>query len=587
MSITARRYGKHLWKIHSSQYSQIVRDICKATPGMRWEDSEKAWVGYDDAVWVSTQKLKSRSVKIDDGELRSFVESGSARKPLLVVSHEGLRDYQKVGVDWLVLHGPEGALLGDSMRLGKSAQSLRAARAFHQKTLIIPPAHVVGVWGRSMKSKQCELERWWPDGFKKLFICEGTRLPEGIDPKNVALTNLVSEAEVIICHRDIIYAWADRILAWGVKTLIIDECHETLSGEKSRRSNAIRSLARASSVRIFLSGTPEPNKMRNFYNVLDTLSESRFGPNFFGFGLTYCNGHKETVGRGENMKVVWNFDGRSNEEELHQRLQFLMLRRTKAEVASQLPPTTRQIIDIEVPKKNRLMPSVDLLQSKTLMRKSLDIAADGALGASVEHLRELVSQGIKVIAFTFRKAIAEFVSKSIIEAGYPSAVITGDVSQRKREMIIEDARQATAGHILCATIDSVATGIDLSFASHGVFVELTWDPRELKQAEARLYNFEQYSPICLQYIIPRGTTAELILDKVISKLQLADAVIGKQDNRMLQDFTAGPSGEESLRQLCAELMADAEAAKAKAARHASGVAIGVRRLARSAGGGGP
>ena len=87
--------------------------------------------------------------------------------------------------------------------------------------------------------------------------------------------------------------------------------------------------------------------------------------------------------------------------------------------------------------------------------------------------------------------------------------------------------------------DCCATGIDLSWADVGVFVELVWEPRDLQQAEGRLHRFGQESPVLIQYVIARGTVDDIILRAVIRKLDNYDKIVGKLDDGLRE----GVSGE--------------------------------------------
>lgn len=300
------------------------------------------------------------------------------------------------------------------------------------------------------------------------------------------------------------------------------------------------------------------NRPRDLFSVCNLLSPGRFGDSFFRFGIRYCAGHEMTVGRGENIKTVWNFDGSSNEEELHRRLSFFMLRRTKTEVAEQLPKETRQVIELSIPRKF-LLPTLPSLQSPAAARRALDLAADGALPQVVEMLEEDALEGSKQVVFTVRRAVAEHLFLALQKKGIASELIHGLVPARKRDAKIQAARDAGESHFLIATIDSCSTGIDLSYASTCTYVELPWEIVDLLQSKERLYNFESLSPIFIRLVVAKGTTAELILDRLLNKLSLFEQIVGEiGDPSLRKDMLGEQTDEDVLKELCKELMASAE-----------------------------
>jgi SWI/SNF-related matrix-associated actin-dependent regulator 1 of chromatin subfamily A len=552
MSITVSRFDRFRFSIVSSGFSTAVRDAAKSTPGMvpEFENGKfLAWVGYVDAVDAVCRKLDSKNIRYDaevlaadraiDNVAKAY--AGKSRK----VNYEGAREYQRPAIDFLLREGPSGALLAMDMRLGKSLCALRAAEAIGQRTLIACPSHVVGVWSRSLPTRPCELERWWPAGFQKLAVLEGTKPDLAI----------LEGAQVAVIHYDILHAWTDTVLnCWDQFVFIPDEGH-AFQSERSRRSQSAERLRAQASYVFMLSGTPMTNRPRDLYSVCNVLSPGRFGSNFFNYGMAFCNGHQKTVGKGSASKTVYDFDGKSNEDELRKRLSFFMLRITKSDVATELPPKTRQIIPIEIPKRNRLFIAPENLQDKKLARKLLDASADGALPQAIAVLEEHLEQGHKVVAFTHRRAVAEHLANSLALKNHQAEIVHGQVAPRKRDDRIEILKNSEKPGVLCATIESAGTGIDLSFADVIVFVELTWEPHEVLQAEERVFKLGKMDPILIQFLVPVGTVAELVIDKLIAKLETIDHIIGGAKNDRLQDDLRGKqSGEEALRELCAGLM---------------------------------
>lgn len=523
-ALSVSRHGPGLFAIRDSRFNPTLVETAKLVPGMSWDPVARAWVGYADAVALTLELLNRRGIRAsapDDIqreliEPQSFYETASLENS---VSGKSPRHYQNKGVLFLKHFASRGALLADDMRLGKTMQSVLAAKALGKKTLIVCPNFVRGVWEE-------EVKEWWPEA-NNVF------LPVGTKPL------LIEGNGIVIIHYDILPAWVDVLTAWaatsgGKLTLVIDECH-ALVNPKSQRSIACKTLRTHATYCWGTSGTPLPNHMSDMWNVVDTISPGRFGEQFFRYGQRYCDGHQEDIkfnaGGAKTTKTVWNFKGKSNEEELNRRLSYFMLRRTKTDVAEQLPPRIRQTlwVDIDSGKRKRRGSYFPESESKAAMRVALDKSADAKLPQVSKILQEHLASGKKVVCFTWRQHVAEGLASDAAEAGYLTGVAHGGVSALRRAKLFEDLKTKTEPLLLCATIDAAGVGIDLSWADLILFAELVWEPAKLLQAEARGFSLTSSRGLHIQYVLARGTADELVSRGVLSKFDMQEKVIGNLD----------------------------------------------------------
>lgn len=518
--------GSPLWSIGAGYYSPKLNAVVRTVPGIRFDVRRKAHVGYVDAIEQVVARLRELGLNADDPP-----ENERKWPHNLPVSYEGAREYQKEGIDFLINQAGSGALLASEMGVGKSLQIAKAARALRRKTIIVCPAHVRGVWEREpeLGDKGGELAKWWP----KAIVFK----PYGVTPSPVP-----SKADVVVIHYDIIYAWVDTLLEWanGDLTIAFDEGHALLN-ETSRRSKACRALAEVARGRIAATGTPPTDRVKDLFNIVDTISPGRFGA-FFPFAKRFCGAKQiEVDGPEKTKKVVWDFSGRSNTKELRQRLDWFCLRHTKREVMKELPALQRQIVDVQVPSKHRISMNARLVGDKRHMRMALDSAADGKFKSVLALIRDHLESGTRVVVGTYRRAVCERICDEMSEIA-PTKFIHGGVPLTRRGKIIDDLRKTEGACCLVANIDCVSTGIDLTFASVVVMAELVWEPRDLVQFESRVHRFGVEESVLVQYIIARGTGDELILHAVINKLDnfldlvetdsgdgLKEALVGKKD----------------------------------------------------------
>jgi SNF2 family DNA or RNA helicase len=506
-----------VYGLHSEGYSKVLYEECKLIPGLKW--NPPYWTGYYDAVGVVAARCKARGERVEMVPMLNGVNA---------VESPDLRNYQKEGVNFLVARSSNGVILSDDVGTGKSCQALRAAKAIGKPTLVIYPKFVSGVWGAD---KDSEVRKWWPEAFppRVLSGTGGYRL----DP-----------ALLTCIHYDILFGWAEE-LAKTIKTVIFDEC-EFLQSEKSRRSLAARCIASRAEHRIACSATPMRSRPKDLWNVVDTISPGRFGK-FFPFALRYCNAAREQV---SEFKAVWKFDGSSNLNELKQRLNIFMLRRTKSDVALELPARTRQIIDVEVESSFKI--NIDeAMASDSALRSALEVASEGKIHPVAELAKSHADNGHNVIVWTHRRALAEAISDQLLRWSLDSMVVHGGYSLAERLDKIHSRPQ-----VLVATMDSIGAGIDLSYSDVAVFAELDWVPSKLVQAEGRQHRFGQKRNCLVQYVIATGTVDEVIRSTVIKKLDTFEAGVGALDDGLHEDLASSTRQAAQLKALYDKLMTE-------------------------------
>lgn len=523
-----------LQAIQSSSFSPILLQECKRVPGMTWDHESSHWVGYPDAIHLVVTRCRARGLRIETPPMLAVPAL------LLPLATKDMRDYQVAGAQFLLAKAQEGAILADEMSLGKSMVALRAARAIKARTLIVCPSFVRGVWVD-------ELKKWWPEAAQP---GAAPFLPTGVKPPTAPL----AAGGVVVIHYDIVYAWVESLIAWGFKTLILDE-GQYLRGERSRRTTACAKLAEHASFKWILTGTPIENNPRDLWGLVNTIRPGGFGK-LFTFALRHCDAHREQV---TPEKTVWKLDGASNTEELRDRITYstanptgFMLRRRKSDVALELPARTRQILELEVPRA-KLIPTTEAMRSDKTLRHALSQATDLKVPLVIDLVADHLSNGHKVVVGCHRKAIAHLIHDGVRQKQQvTSGVLTGELPLKKRQALI-----AAQPDLLCCTIDATAVGIDLSFASVAVVAELDYLPNKLAQWEARFGRYQGRN-VLVQYAIARGTADDIIRKAILGRLDVFEKLVGKNDGRLREDLEAidGPNAVARLQAFCDRLLAD-------------------------------
>lgn len=448
------------------------------------------------------------------------------------------RPFQYEGIGRMIYQ--PATLLGDDMGLGKTVQVIGACNVWDRgSVLIIPPATLKGNWLKEWKK--------WSTVNASVGIAHGSHWPN---------------TDIVIINYDILYRHKRGILSRIWDVLVYDEAHyiknpqaqrtrliiggrlsrsENVGGKKIRRYDIYQPIR--AKVRIAVTGTPIVNRPIEIWPTLNYLEPNQWGTRF-QFARRYCAAHRGYHG--------WDFSGHSNLDELQRRLSSrLMIRRLKAEVLTELPPKTRQVIELDqstgdkralwkgITKKENAMlgnafefyrryqPGDELDEDdfRTLMRtlngsqagfeemstvrKETGIAK---IPAIIEHLETAVESSGKVVCFCWHTEVVDAIYDHFkdcavkIVGDTPTAIRSGTGS------IEEQFTNDTRIKLLIGNIQAAGVGLNLQKSAHVVFAELDWVPGNMTQAEDRCHRYGQTRGLLVQYLVLAGS-----LDATIGK----------------------------------------------------------------------
>lgn len=493
-------------------YDEAGRVQFNAMPGVGWVRSKDSpngrgfYRGPAEAIGIVVATLEAAKV------IKVIREAPGDLDLADIFGHVGpaaLFLYQRDGAGWVanMLQESGGALLADEMGLGKSAQACAAATAIGaQSILIVCPAIVVPHW-------KAQWAKWGDtDADLRITSYEG----------------------FVSAHK----GGTKKIPPLGAYTdVIIDEIHYC-ANPKAQRSKAMAEFLAAAPVRPRvqgLTGTPMTARPKDLHNVLDIIWPGRFGRSW-NFQKRYCNGRYVEIPNTE--KVVWDATGISHPEELGERLRAVMLRRTKAEVGTQLPPRTRTVVEVSLPPRamkdlGRAASAIDWTGKGTGVSALLSNIEEYKVDAAVALAKEALANGSRCLLLTTRKATAAALGEAL-----QAPVVDGDTPAADRRAVIADAP------IGVATMYSVTTGIDLVGFDVVIFTGLDWIPSTLLQAEARVHRIGQTRNVTIFYLVGLGTLDEVVRGRVIERLDTFDTIVGNDTTGMGDDFRGGDT--ESL-----------------------------------------
>jgi SNF2 family DNA or RNA helicase len=528
-------------------YDEATRIQFRSMPGIKWYGSCKCWRGPRDAIDLVTKILEdAKVIKVrHEDELYALAgESPAIMNPFIKWRAE-LRDYQNTGVNWLLgmLHASGAALLADEMGIGKSAQAIVAADAIspNSNILVIAPAVVVRHWNEQIRKwgSHSRIGRWRVESYESFqaSLKADNSCPKGgphvFEPGP-------HKRSLAICKCGLKKKKNFRFPLEHYDLVIIDEVHH-FKNPKSARYKAFRKWVDTRSRRPYLlalSGTPMTEHPRDLWAVLDLLWPGRFG-NQWLFQKRYCDGKFVEIPKTDPPQTYWSADGTSRVDELGTRLRSCMLRRTKAEVALELPPMTRVLHEVEL--EEEALRDITLgartgnkLGGRLAVSAMLSNIEKHKISHAIELAEDIRAAGGKTLILTLRKETAWSIADAL-HAPY----VTGDDAATERKGILDGAE------IGVATLYSVTTGIDLVGFDNIIFVGLDWIPATLLQGEARIHRIGQGRPVTIYYLVALHTLDEQVRERVIERLDVFAQVVeaGNDTSGLSQNLKGGTEDE--------------------------------------------
>ena len=243
--------------------------------------------------------------------LRRRIAEGADVVPRLAASMQAaLRPYQRAGVAWMarLAHWGAGAILADEMGLGKTIQTLAMLvdRAPLGPALVVAPTSVVGNWVD-------EAARFAPQLAVRLYR----------GPDRAACLRGLGPGDLLITSYAVATLDAEQLTPIPLASLVLDEA-QAVKNATTERSRVLRALR--ASWRVGLTGTPVENHLGEIWSLMRVVC-----PGLLGSWEQF---------RGRFAVPIEKFGDDGRRRALAALLRPFILRRTKADVAPELPPRT-------------------------------------------------------------------------------------------------------------------------------------------------------------------------------------------------------------------------------------------------------
>jgi len=470
-------------------------------------------------------------------QLGSFTGVHAAEQPGGFVGQ--LRDYQREGLGWMkfLQRMSFGGCLADDMGVGKTAQVLallETRREMRVNGEPIPPSLVV--MPRSLVFNwQEEAARFTPQ-LRLLDYTGAERGEESFEGFDVVLTTYGTLRRDAPLLKDIEFDY-----------LILDEA-QAVKNSGTESAKAVRLLK--GSHRLALSGTPVENHLGELFSLFEFLNPGM---------LDAANVFKIAGGGLRNV-------GEESLNLLAHALRPFILRRTKEQVARELPPKTEQTIYCEMKPPQRKLynelrehyrntllgkiaregmgkAKIQVLEALLRLRQAachpalIDAKRSGDASAKMDvllaQLREVMAEGHKALVFSQFTSFLKIVRKHLDEEGVVYEYLDG--STRDRKAPVERFQNDPDCKLFLISLKAGGLGLNLTSAGYVFLLDPWWNPAVEAQAVDRAHRIGQTQQVFAYRLIARDTVEEKVLDLQKTKRDLASAIIS-QDNSVIKNL---------------------------------------------------
>ncbi len=454
-----------------------------------------------------------------------------------------LRDYQREGLGWMhfLRQFRFGGCLADDMGVGKTAQvlalletrrELRVKGEIDAPSLAVVPKSLIFNW------KQ-EIERFTPK-IRVLDYTGSTRNKDDFSACDLILTTYGTLRRDALHFREKTFDY-----------LILDEA-QAIKNAKTESAKAVRLLH--GHHRLALSGTPVENHLGELWSLFEFLN-----PGMLGAAGVFQLAAKVTL----DMRNP----GDESRKLLSQALRPFLLRRTKEQVARELPPKIEQTIYCEMEPGQRALynelrqhyresllgkiANVGIAKSKIQVLEALLRLRQAAchpglidrkranepsakLDVLFDQLRSVLEEGHKALVFSQFTSLLSILGTRLKSNGMEYEYLDGKTQDRQAP--VERFQNDPAAQLFLISLKAGGLGLNLTAADYVFILDPWWNPAVEAQAVDRAHRIGQARQVFAYRLIARDTVEEKVLELQETKRNLADALLGGE-NSLIRDLS--------------------------------------------------
>ena len=471
--------------------------------------------------WVAPDEWKRRSGAIRN--LSKLVEA-----PVEAALYQRLRLYQKIGVAWMyhLFSNRLSGLLADEMGLGKTVQAIALMTAVQPReqkpVLVVCPAGLVGNWMRELHQFAPGLNAYSHHGSSRM------QSSGNWDQLHV----VVSSYSTVARDLELFHA-----VEWSL--ILGDEAQHI----KNRRTQHAKSLKQLRATgKFLLTGTPVENSIEDLYSLFEFLMPG------------YLKKNPSAMTRPEEKQ--WYQD------RIRERASHYILRRTKAQVAPELPEKLEQVIycDMDDPqrelydryRRNSAL-AIEKLEHQRVSEGALKMAAftellrlrqicadprllesereasiSCKLGVFRELLEESIDGGHRMLVFSQFVSVLQLLKMELEQQGLSYCYLDGSTRNRLAE--VDRFNQQEEIPVFLISLKAGGTGLNLTGADTVVHFDPWWNPAVEAQATDRAHRIGQTRKVTSIRLIVSGTVEEKVQVMQQKKRKILEALFDESAN---------------------------------------------------------
>ena len=579
------------WQVEiGERFAHVTRDIQRLTPQLEAHGKGEDWfsfaVNYStdggqslnpseirrllDAGETSTKTAKGKRIAIDRNALQDLQEvlrdvnpdqsAGDFRvsaaqadyirstlgqagekpapAPATKITAE-LRPYQSDGVDWLhsrLAERDAGAILADEMGLGKTLQTLTLISAIKRGTgpaLVVAPTSLLHSWAAEAKKFAPHLK---------------TRILHGTATKRKAILEDATSFDLLLTSYGALVRDLEKHREQAYAIIVLDEA-SYIKNPDTKNAKAARALAATTRSRLALTGTPIENSVRDLWSIME-------------FALPGYLGTRDDFRERYELPIAAN--SAAEQSRLRRRLAPFLLRRTKREVAKDLPEKIEQVVYCELSAAQKTAYETFLSKGREQIQQLIDTqgfnkarmsilttllrlrqtcchlrlidkestAESGKLEALKELLSEAIDGGHRVLIFSQFVSMLGIVREALNAEKIPHAYLDGSTSAEQRAAQVKEFQSDSGPPVFLISLKAGGYGLTLTKADTVIHFDPWWNPAVENQATDRAHRIGQKNPVTAYKLITSGTIEERILSLQEKKRSVIEAALEDESPMM-------------------------------------------------------
>ncbi len=392
----------------------------------------------------------------------------------------------------------------------------------------------------------------WENEIKKFAPTLRTlRLQSGSE--RAAKYETIFDYDVVVTSYALARLDAQQLERFRFRTLVLDEA-QNAKNPASQIAKVVRGLQ--ADHRLALTGTPVENSLRDLWAI-------------FGFVEPGLLGSETSFRRRFELPIADGDEGAA--AALRSRLEPFLLRRTKEDVARELPERTEAVIECELtPLQRRLYrgiaeaarrdvlakydeegaesTTVHVLAALTRLRQVCahpgllvpeyldDPEASGKFDAFLETVDEVLDGGHKVLVFSAFASMLRIMRVALDRRTIAYGYLDGSTKDRDRQIEVDRFMNDDGPPVFLCSLKAGGVGLTLTAADYVILYDPWWNPAVERQAIDRTHRIGQTRPVTAYRMVTAGSVEEKIRALAERKTALSKAVV-KADSAVAKTLT--------------------------------------------------